>query len=118
MMNQDLEKAVELRAQGNSGAALAILQALLEEDASNTMLNYQCAWTLDSLGRETEAARHYEIALAQDGLKRDERRSAILGLGSTYRCLGKFDESERLLRQGMREFPDGREFSTFLALTL
>ena len=79
-------------------------------------MNYQLAWTCDSLGKESEAVPYYEAALA-NGLERD-RAGAILGLGSTYRCLGEYEKSLKVLDQGVREFPDQRPLKIFRALTL
>lgn len=47
-----------------------------------------------------------------------ERRGALLGLGSSYRCVGRHTEAEATLRRGTAEYADGAEFAAFLALTL
>ena len=73
------------------------------------------AWTHDSLGLEEEAAEHYEAALA-NGLAGDDLRGALLGLGSTYRTLGRDDDSERIFRRGLEEFPDFRPYRVFRAM--
>ena len=73
------------------------------------------AWTHDSLGLEEEAAEHYEAALAA-GLAGEDLRGALLGLGSTYRTLGRDDDSERIFRRGLEEFPDFRPFRVFRAM--
>lgn len=69
----------------------------------------------DKLGLEREAIPFYERAIAQ-GLSGDDLKGAMLGLGSTYRCLGEYQKPAELLRDGARLFPDGREFEVFLAL--
>ena len=73
------------------------------------------AWTHDSLGLEEEAAEHYEAALA-NGLSGDDLRGALLGLGSTYRTLGRDEDSERIFRRGLEEFPDFRPYRVFRAM--
>jgi len=73
------------------------------------------AWTCDSLGKESEAANFYKKALA-NGLKED-RVGAMLGLGSTYRCLGEYEKSLKVLDQAVKEFPEDRSLTVFRALT-
>ncbi len=80
-------------------------------------INYQLAWTCDVLGKEAEALPYYEKAIAL-GLPANELSGALLGLGSTLRCLGELDRSAEVLRSGLTQFPDNREFDVFLALTL
>jgi len=41
-----------------------------------------------------------------------------MGLGSTYRGLGEYQQSEETLRRGVREFPHNRAIQVFLAMTL
>ena len=59
---------------------------------------------------------HYEKAIS-NGLIED-RSGAILGLGSTYRCLGEYEKSLVTLDQGIQEFPENRVLKVFRALTL
>lgn len=81
------------------------------------VVTYQLASTYDVMGDERNAAPLYEQALAQ-GLGGADRRGALLGLGSTYRNIGEHSKSAQVLRQGMDEYEDGREFQVFLAITL
>lgn len=71
----------------------------------------------DREGREAEAAPCYEEALAI-GLGERERRRALLGLGSTYRNLGRHDDAIRVLEGAVTEYPDRAELRVFLALAL
>ena len=71
----------------------------------------------DREGREAEAAPLYEEALAV-GLGDPERPRALLGLGSTYRNLGRHDEAVRTLQTAVAEYPDRAELGLFLALAL
>jgi len=79
--------------------------------------DYLRACELDAAGREGEAVPHYERALA-GLLPADERRDALLGLGSTFRALGRYDEALAKLEEGRCEFPGHRAYEPFLALTL
>jgi tetratricopeptide (TPR) repeat protein len=66
---------------------------------------------------EREAVPYYERALAA-GLTGEDRRGALLGLGSTYRALGRYDEALATLAEGAVAFPDDRGMRAFLALAL
>src|SRR5690606_10817684 len=116
-MNARLHEALALRAQGRLDEALALLRQLRAERPEDALLALHTAMTHDSLGQETEAIPLYEEALAL-GLSGDDRRAALLGLGSSYRSVGHLEASERVLRQGMAEFPEAAGFPAFLALTL
>ena len=79
--------------------------------------DYLRACELDAAGRESEAVPYYERALA--GLwPADARRDALLGLGSTLRALGRYEEALAKLEEGRRDFPGHRAYEPFLALTL
>lgn len=78
--------------------------------------HYRIACEHDRAGREAQALPHYEEALAL-GLTGQERRGALLGLGSTLRNLGLTLRSIEILEQAAREFPNAEEFPLFLALS-
>ncbi len=42
----------------------------------------------------------------------------MLGLGSTYRCLGKYQKSLSIFDKGKGEFPEDRALKVFRSLTL
>jgi len=71
----------------------------------------------DRAGREREAVPKYLEAIGA-GLDDPELAGALHGLGSTYRALGRYDEAEATLREGMARFPDDATFAPFLAMTL
>ncbi|MFV6029376.1 tetratricopeptide repeat protein [Streptomyces sp. NPDC056264] len=117
-----LAEAVALRGQGHREEArerLVALAALHPEDAE---VAYQTAWAHDVLGLEKEAVPYYERALAGGGagpgLTPEDRRGALLGLGSTYRVLGRYDDSVALLTGAVEEFPEEGSLRTFLAMAL
>ena len=64
-----------------------------------------------------QAVPFYEAALAL-GLPPQSLRGAYLGLGSTYRTLGRYEQAEATLREGLAHFADAAELRTFLAMTL
>jgi hypothetical protein len=115
--DERLAHAIKLREDGQAEQARQLLLELRAEYPTDAHVAYQTAWVHDSLGLEEEAVPHYEAAIAGD-LTDDELRGALLGLGSTYRALGRDAESDRTLRQGIERFPDYRPFRVFHALTM
>jgi tetratricopeptide (TPR) repeat protein len=95
--------------------ARPLLLELRAEQPDDARIAVLTAWTHDSLGLEEEAAEHYEAALA-NGLAGDDLRGALLGLGSTYRTLGRDDDAERIFLRGLHEFPDFRPYRVFRAM--
>ncbi|MFB7861181.1 tetratricopeptide repeat protein [Streptomyces sp. NPDC056069] len=117
-----LSGAVALREAGRRDEArdrLVALAARLPDDAE---VAYQTAWAHDVLGLEAEAVPYYERALAAGpapgGLSAEDRRGALLGLGSTYRTLGRYAEAVTTLSRGTDEFPEDGALRAFLAMAL
>jgi TolA-binding protein len=52
------------------------------------------------------------------GLAGKERRGALLGLGSTLRTLGEYEEAQAVFEEAMKAFPEAREFNVFYAMVL
>lgn len=115
--SEQLARAVELRARGELEPSRQLLLELVETHPEHAEALYHCAWAHDCMGLEQEAAPFYERALAH-GLSGESRHGALLGLGSTYRCLGRPDQSEALLSQAIHEFPEQRVVRAFRALAL
>lgn len=117
LWKEELDAIVGARAHGQFNQLLPRLQDLDTRHPNVGEIAYQLAWTCDTLGRHEQALAYYEKAVAL-GLTPNELSNALLGLGSTLRALGHFDRSADVLRSGQLQFPDNREFSVFLALTL
>ncbi|MDT0264805.1 tetratricopeptide repeat protein [Streptomyces sp. DSM 44915] len=113
-----LAAAVALREAGQPERARDELRALAEEFPTDLTVAYQTAWVHDVLGLEAEAVPYYERAVAGPGLTAEERSSALLGLGSTYRTLGRYPEAVATLRRGVAEFPAHGGLRAFLAMAL
>ncbi len=71
----------------------------------------------DGKGHEASAIPEYERALTL-GLHREDRASALLGLGSSLRNVGRTAESVEVLRAAVREYPDHPALGAFLGLAL
>ncbi|MBX3016307.1 MAG: tetratricopeptide repeat protein [Bdellovibrionaceae bacterium] len=115
-MEKKIEEAKRLRENKQPEEAMRLLETLLQSHPNDPDLNYQMAWTCDSMGKESAAAPYYEKAIA-NGLTED-RKGCFLGLGSTYRCLGAYQKSLDVFDQALKEFPEERSFKVFRALTL
>lgn len=115
--DERLARAVELRERGEDEHARQLLLELRSEFPDDAQIAVQTAWVHDSLGLEEEAVEHYRAALAGE-LTDDELRAAFLGLGSTYRALGRDAESDETFRQGIERFPDFGALRAFHAMTL
>jgi tetratricopeptide (TPR) repeat protein len=115
-MNASISKAKELKEQGELELARQLLLDLQKEHPWNAEVAYQCAAIHDNLGLEKEAVPHYERAIVL-GLTGDDLAGAILGLGSTYRCLNDYEKSANLLEDGVRRYPEDWGIKIFLAMT-
>ncbi len=112
-----LAEVVALRESGaEEDARIAVLE-ILSEFPDDPQVNFQSAWAHDKLGMEEEAIPFYVKAIG-GGLTGDERRDALLGLGSTYRALGHYDDALSTLSRGVAENPDDRGLQVFHAMAL
>ena len=123
-MRDRLAEAIQLRETGRARQDQAILEEartlLLDLSAAypdDAEITFQTAVVHDNLGFEREAISFYVRALAQ-GLSGPDLERALLGLGSTYRGRGDYQQAEETLRRGVREFPHNRAIQVFLAMTL
>ncbi|MBI5962414.1 MAG: tetratricopeptide repeat protein [Chloroflexi bacterium] len=112
-----LKDADKLRAKNRHEEARQLLVQLAAEFPTNPVVQYRTACVYDFLGREREAIPYYYAAIEND-LPEADLRGAYLGLGSTYRTLGQYVESKKILLEGLEHFPDANEMKVFLAMTL
>ena len=123
-MRERLAEAIQLREMGRAKQDQAILEEarilLLELVAAypdDAEITFQTAVAHDNLGLERESIPFYLKAIEQ-GLAGADLERCLMGLGSTYRGLGEYQQAANTLRRGMREFPDNRAIQAFLAITL
>lgn len=114
---KDLDKAIRLRKERKLQESNEILLHLVNKYPNDATINYQCAWSFDTLGLEKSAIQYYEKAISI-GLPDEDLRSAYLGLGSTYRTLGQYKESQKVFKEGLSKFPQDRAMEVFYAMTL
>jgi tetratricopeptide (TPR) repeat protein len=124
MRRDRLAEAIQLRETGRAKQDQAILEEartlLLDLAAaypSDAEITFQTAVVHDNLGRSQESIPFYVQALTQ-GLSGPDLERALMGLGSTYRGMGKYQQAMETLRRGVREFPHNRAIQVFLAMTL
>jgi tetratricopeptide (TPR) repeat protein len=111
------EQVLSLRRAGKHEEACTLAVSLAAQLPGDAELQYHAACVHDFLGREAQAVPFYLAALA-GALSVENRRSAYLGLGSTYRALGQYAAAEHTLREGLARFPDAAELKVFLAMAL
>ena len=112
-----LVEANKLRAKDHHEEARKLLVQLASEFPTNPVVQYRTACVYDFLGMEREAIPYYHAAIEND-LPEVDLCQAYLGLGSTYRTLGQYAESKKILLEGLARFSDANELKTFLAMTL
>ncbi|MGX7024981.1 tetratricopeptide repeat protein [Vagococcus hydrophili] len=116
-MIDKLKLAVDLRNSKNYTESKNLMLELVQEFPEDAYINYQCAWTFDSLGDENGAVPYYEKAI-NGNLSPQDLENAYLGLGSTYRTIGKYEKSEETFLKGIALFPENQALQTFYAMTL
>lgn len=116
-VNAELARAILLRESGKPEEALELLKNLLKQNPDDSVANYQAAWACDRMGDEAQAVGYYEAAVA-NGLRGEDLRGALLGLGSSYRCLGRIEESLAVFDKAIAKFPEDNALRAFRALTL
>jgi tetratricopeptide (TPR) repeat protein len=114
-VQERLASAIKLRESQKHQEARQLLLELYSEVPEDPQVNYQCAWIHDLLGLEKEAIPFYEKAI-QTGLSNEDLKSALLGMGSTYRCLGEYQKSIETFQHARTLFPDSHEFNVFLGM--
>jgi tetratricopeptide (TPR) repeat protein len=124
MTIDDLYKLIERREEGRAKQDQAILSEvrahlleLLSNYPDNAEINYQTGIAHDNSGLGRQAIPYYVRAL-ELGLSGPDLERCLMGLGSTYRYWGDYEEAVKTLRRGAREFPENRAIQVFLAMAL
>jgi len=115
-VNNLIEKAKKLRTEQQGDQALEILISALHEYPKDAEINYQIGWTYDASERSDQAILYYQKAL-EYGLAED-RVGCLLGLGSSLRAIGEYEQSRVILETAVRDFPQNLALKSFLSLTL
>ncbi len=110
-----LEAALRLRGSGRHQEACQALVELAATRSDDGEIQAQAAFVHDFLGQEREAVPYYQRALAL-GVSPELTRECLLGLGSTFRIQGRYQEAWDTLMQGREQFPEAAEFAVFAAM--
>lgn len=115
-MNPTMDQIIALRKDGQLNEAIQLAKELCAQEPTDPIAHYQCAWCHDSAGLEKEAVPYYEKAIELGLAPEDDLSGALLGLGSTYRTLGQYEQAAETLDKGMQQFPEERSFPVFLSM--
>ncbi|WP_314589232.1 tetratricopeptide repeat protein [Paenibacillus terrigena] len=124
MIRDDLKKLIERREEGRAKQDQEFLSEvrrdlleLLVDYPDDAEINYQTGIAHDNSGLGREAIPYYERAL-ELGLSGPDLERCLMGLGSTYRYWGFYEQAVETLRRGAKEFPENRAIQVFLAMAL
>lgn len=115
-MHPTIDQIIALRKEGKLDEAIHLAKELVSQEPADPIAHYQCAWCHDSAGLEKEAVPYYEKAIELGLTPEDDLPGALLGLGSTYRTLGQYEQAAKTLATGMHKFPEDRSFPVFLSM--
>ena len=110
-------QAIELRKKGLFEESRDSLWSLMGSDIEHGVIYLNIAWSYDNQGLEEKALHYYRQAL-DEPLSGDDYFEAKFGLACTYRCLGHFQEAERIFETLVRDYPSKTEILPFFALCL
>lgn len=101
----------------SDGELIDYFKGLYLRYPKNPRLSYEYGGVYDYLGKEDEAIPLYKEALAL-GISGSFRIKTLIQMGSTYRNLGKFDESKQVLELAVKESGGDSAAVIFLSMTL
>jgi tetratricopeptide (TPR) repeat protein len=87
ILQEKLASSIQLRESYKHKEARQILLALHADFPDDPQVSYQCGWIHD-----------------------------LLGLGSTFRCIGEYQKSIETFRHALTLFPDSHKFNVFLGI--
>ncbi len=106
-----------LRKAGRHDEHVVAARALVAEHPSDVLAQIEAAYGHDRIGDERTAIRHYDAAFRL-GVPEADRRSFLVGYGSTLRNVGRIDDAVAILAQAVADDPAYPAFQAFLALAL
>jgi tetratricopeptide (TPR) repeat protein len=118
MVDSSLEGEIvagrQLARDGDGEASIAFFRALVERHPDDPRAHYELACSFDREGREEEAVAPYKKAL-ELGLPEPHLQGLMVGLGSTLRNVGAYEESVDFLTKAVERYPDYADMRVFLA---
>jgi tetratricopeptide (TPR) repeat protein len=116
-MVEEIKVAIELRNRGDFDQSIAVLTQLLNNTTLAGMANLHIAWAYDAQGLESNAIPHYKMALDYK-LGDEDRFDCLLGLASSLRCLGEFNDANEYFDMALKQYPNREEILPFYAMNL
>jgi RimJ/RimL family protein N-acetyltransferase len=110
-----LAEARRLRQAGEHERARGLLVELAAQRPDDAAAHYDAACVHDFLGLEREAVPYYTAAIRL-GLSGEDLQGAYLGLGSTYRALGRYDDARATFLEGLERISGAADLQVFLAM--
>lgn len=112
---QLIDEAEGFREKGEAKAAIDVLHEYAEQNLDDTEVGLLLARLYDSIGRERDAIPYYQRVLEADPSDA-VLVDAGIGLGSSLRSLGEFEQAITVLERVVERRPDNRAAETFLAM--
>ena len=104
----------QLARDGDGEGSIAFFQAFVERHPDDPRAHYELACSFDRAGREEDAVAPYKTAL-ELGLPEPHLQGLMVGLGSTLRNVGAYQESVEFLEDAVERYPDHADLRIFLA---
>jgi tetratricopeptide (TPR) repeat protein len=114
-IEETIEKAKQLRRDDELESSQELLLQLLEEYPDDPLVLFEVGGSYDVMGEEPQAIPYYRRAI-DEGLEGSELQECLVCLGSSYRNVGRFDDSVELLEEAWADHPENNSIGTFLAL--
>ncbi len=116
-LKQQLREIFDARDRKNMQPTIEAFLAVLAEHPDDAAVLYDVGGSYDTAGEEETALGYYERAMSA-GLEGDILRRCLLQYGSTFRALGRFDESLAALDRALELFPESPSVRMWHALSL
>jgi len=116
-LDAEMDRIFAARDRDHMQPTIDAFERLLADHPDDPRLVYEVGGSYDTAGEEQTALGFYTRAL-ELGLEGDLRRQCLLQLASTFRQLGRFEESLDVLNRAILEFPGSPSLRVWKALTL
>lgn len=116
---QEAENLLRSEDSNSINEALSLLKQETDQRPNDAKAWFELAGAYDFLGREVEALPFYQraIDIGFDKLPPEDQPRLFVQMGSTLRNLKKYEDSKKLLLDGIQNFPHVSALKTFLGLS-
>jgi Flp pilus assembly protein TadD len=113
-LEDEIASGRQLARDGDGEASITYFRELVERHPDDPRAWYELACSLDREGWEEDAVAPYRKAL-ELGLPEPHLQGLMVGLGSTLRNVGAYQESVEFLASAVARYPDYADLRVFLA---